>query len=54
MDVALTLPGAPPRIERVDLAGVSGRFTLAAEQEPTSVELDPNVRLLFDGHLSHR
>jgi aminopeptidase N len=40
--------GALPRIEKVELAGKSGTFTLAADSAPTSVVLDPNTNLLFE------
>ena len=40
--------------EKIELTGRSSRFTIAADQEPTAVELDPNVRLLMDGRLTRR
>jgi aminopeptidase N len=40
--------GAPPRIEKVDLADRTGTFTFAADTEPAAVTLDPNTWLLFD------
>jgi aminopeptidase N len=46
--------GATARVSTVMLDGQHGRFTLAAAQEPTAVDLDPNVRLLFGGQLVHR
>jgi aminopeptidase N len=54
VELGITVPGARPRVERVDLSGRSGRFTFPVEQEPAAVDLDPNVRLLIDGHLSRR
>jgi aminopeptidase N len=47
-------PGAAPRVTTVMLDASRGRFTIAAAQEPTAVELDPHVRLLFTGHLEKR
>ena len=54
VEIGISLPGARARVERVELTARSGRFTLTAEQEPTAVELDPNVRLLMDGQLTKR
>lgn len=54
IDVGLTLSGGRARIEHVELSGRSARFTFAAGQEPAAVDLDPDVRVLIDGHLSHR
>jgi aminopeptidase N len=54
LEIGITLPGASRRTERVELSGRSGRFTMAAPQEPTTVELDPHVRLLVDARLARR
>ena len=54
IELGLTIPGSRPRMEKVVLTGAAGRFTLAADQEPSAVELDPNVRLLMDGRLTRR
>jgi aminopeptidase N len=54
LDVGFTLAGGKRRVERADLTAHSARFTFASDQEPTAVDLDPNVRLLFDGHLTRR
>ncbi|MBL0171767.1 MAG: M1 family metallopeptidase [Gemmatimonadaceae bacterium] len=54
VEIGMTLPGARVRTERFELTGRSGRFTVAIDQEPTAVELDPHVRLLMDGRLTHR
>jgi aminopeptidase N len=51
MEVGIQLPGAAPRIERVNVTGTTAVLTVAAENAPTSVTLDPNTRLLFDGQL---
>jgi aminopeptidase N len=39
---------AAPRIERIELTGRDGRFTLAADAEPASVVLDPNTWVLME------
>jgi aminopeptidase N len=52
LDVGIQVPGAEQRIERVMVTGTTAVFTVAADQAPTSVTLDPNVRLLFDGKLT--
>lgn len=54
IDIGITLPGANPRVERVQLEGRDGRYVFAATTAPATVELDPNVRLLFDGQLLQR
>ncbi len=53
VEFGITIAGKA-RVERVELTGQSGRFTLSADQEPSSVVLDPNVRLLADGRLTRR
>ncbi len=54
IDVGITLPGARLRVERATITARDGRFAFAADVAPTSVELDPNVRLLFDGRIEQR
>ena len=54
VDIGIAVPGERRRVERADLAGRSGRFTFAAEREPAAVELDPDVRLLFEGQIHRR
>ena len=54
VEIGITIAGGRMRVDRVELSGRSGRFTLNVDQEPSSVELDPNVRLLADGRLSRR
>ena len=51
IDVGITVPGARARVEHADLAGQSASFSFPAAQGPIAVKLDPDVRLLFDGHL---
>jgi aminopeptidase N len=52
LDVGLQFSGAALRIERVSVTGTTAEFSVAAEEAPTSVTLDPNMRLLFDGQLT--
>ena len=47
IDVGMTEPGGKVRVERVDLAGRTGRFTLKAEAEPRALTLDPNTWVLM-------
>ena len=54
VEIGITVAGARVRTEKIELTDRSGRFTIAADQEPTVVELDPNVRLLMDGRLTRR
>ena len=54
IEIGIASSGGTARVERVELAARDGRFTFAAESAPTSVELDPNVRLLFAGELVRR
>jgi hypothetical protein len=39
---------ALPRIERAELSGRSATVSFAADTEPASVSIDPNVWLLMD------
>ncbi|HET7218931.1 MAG TPA: M1 family aminopeptidase [Vicinamibacterales bacterium] len=41
-------PGTAPRVEKVDLLDRSGRFTIAADLEPSALVLDPNTWLLME------
>ncbi len=54
IEFGLTFAGAPTRVVRADLAARTGHFTFPADVAPTAVDLDPNVRLLFDGRLERR
>jgi aminopeptidase N len=42
------------RIERIELAAASARFTLAADAEPTEVRLDPNTWVLMQAEFVKR
>ena len=46
--------GQQMRIEKIEMTGKHQKFEIAAEQEPSSVELDPNVWMLVDAKLSKR
>jgi aminopeptidase N len=48
LEIAVSLAGTPPVIQRVDYSGRSQRFAIPADKEPLSVELDPNVWVLMD------
>lgn len=52
IDVGIQFAGAALRVERLTFTGATAVLTVATEQAPTSVVLDPNVRLLFDGRLT--
>ncbi len=55
LEIAITVGGAPARVERVELgSGAVTRVSFAAEQAPTAVTLDPEVRALFAGALVKR
>jgi aminopeptidase N len=47
IDVGMTEPGGKVRVERVDLAGRTGRFTLNVDAEPRALTLDPNTWVLM-------
>ncbi|MEO7965161.1 MAG: M1 family metallopeptidase, partial [Gemmatimonadaceae bacterium] len=54
LEIGIALAGSPTRIERGEISGRTTRLTFPADREPTSLELDPNVRLLFDGRAIRR
>ena len=54
LEFGIAESGARARVERGTLAARTARFTFAAAQEPTTVELDPNVRLLAAWQLTRR
>ena len=55
LEIAIALNGAPARVERIELgSGAVTRASFAAEQAPTAVTLDPEVRALFAGALVKR
>ena len=54
IEVAVTLPGAPPEIQRIEFTTKSQKFELAADKEPSLVELDPNVWLLMESKFTRK
>jgi len=49
LELGIALAGtSAPRIERVELTGREGRFTFAADTEPSDVVLDPNTWVLME------
>jgi aminopeptidase N len=49
LELGLLLPGASSmRIERVELTGAQGKFSLAAGAEPSEVVIDPNTWMLME------
>ena len=52
LEVGITLPGtAAAKVEKVQFDQKQQHFEIAAEQEPTAVELDPNIWLLIDAKI---
>jgi aminopeptidase N len=51
-EVAIKSPQA--RIEKIEMTGKQQKFEIAAEQEPSSVELDPNTWMLMDAKFAKR
>jgi aminopeptidase N len=48
LEIAIIVAGAPPAVQRIECTRKAQKFQIAAAQEPSSVELDPNVRVLMD------
>ncbi len=49
LEIGITASAAAaPRIERVELAGRDGHFTIRADAEPSEVILDPNTWVLME------
>jgi len=48
LEVAVTAPRAETQIEKIAMTAKRQKFEIAAEREPTSVELDPNTWILAD------
>lgn len=48
LEIAVTGASGQPRIERIELAERTGRFSVAAATEPASVTLDPNTWVLTE------
>ncbi|HEX3875352.1 MAG TPA: M1 family metallopeptidase [Bryobacteraceae bacterium] len=54
MEIALQSASGPAKIEKVQFTGKQQHVDIAAEQEPASVELDPNVWLLIDAKIAKK
>jgi aminopeptidase N len=54
VEVALQVPGAPARVERIDMTTASATATFKTTQEPGAIVLDPGVRLLAATEMSRR
>ncbi len=54
VEIAVHVPGAPVRVERVDMTSIAAEATFKADVEPTALVLDPNVRLLAATELVRR
>jgi aminopeptidase N len=52
LEVGIKSPQA--RIEKIEMTGKQQKFEIAAEQEPSSVELDPNTWMLMDAKFAKR
>jgi aminopeptidase N len=48
LDIGVTSVAGARRITRVELTGAAGRFTVPADSEPQSVELDPDTWVLME------
>lgn len=54
VDVGIADAAGRQRVERGEFTGRTARFAFGAEQEPTGVTLDPQVRTLMDARLERR
>jgi aminopeptidase N len=54
LEIAVTVAGASPVVQRVECTAKSQKFEIATDKEPSSVELDPNVWVLMDSKFSRR
>jgi aminopeptidase N len=54
LEIAVLVAGGPPAIERIECTLKAQKFHIAAAKEPSSVELDPNVRVLMDSKFTRR
>jgi hypothetical protein len=54
LEIAITVAGAPPAVRRIECTAKVQEFQIAAAQEPSSVELDPNVWMLVDSKFTRR
>ena len=54
IEIGIVIPNSRVRVERANLGARDGRFVFPADAAPSAVDLDPNVRLLFDGRIVQR
>jgi aminopeptidase N len=54
VEVAVQVPGAAARVERIDMTTASATATFKTTQEPGAIVLDPGVRLLAATEMSRR
>lgn len=54
LEIAVTVASAPPAVQRIVCTLKSQKFEIAADKEPSSVELDPNVWVLMDSKFTRR
>lgn len=54
VEVALQVPGAAARVERIDMISAAATATFKTTREPTVLAIDPNVRLLAAVEWSRR
>ena len=54
LEIAVTVAGAPQDVQRIECTLKVQKFQIAAAKEPSSVELDPNVRVLMDSRFTRR
>jgi aminopeptidase N len=52
LEVGVTLPGAAAKIEKIEMTAKQQKFEIGAENEPASVDLDPNTWILMDAKFS--
>jgi aminopeptidase N len=50
LEIAFAAAGDPPRIAAIQMTGKRQHFEIACDQEPASVELDPNTWMLAQTH----
>jgi aminopeptidase N len=54
LPLEVAVRGAQARIEKIEMTGKRQSFEIAADQEPASVELDPNTWMLMDAKFAKR
>jgi aminopeptidase N len=54
LPLEVAVKGSQARIEKIEMTGKQQKFEIAADQEPASVELDPNTWMLVDSKFAKR